>query len=156
MSAKIDRSAQRNIRMPRLSKTPSIRIRPPAELADVLAPTSVPVNSSGGVRTQGKAEEAATASGTVASPIGVWSIRNVFPGSRRNVSKPSRVNEHKGTLAQDCGGRCGVAASQAAETDWYPPYRYFLIEVLPANSVRVSLRFEIPRGEPERPPERNS
>ena len=76
-----------------------------------LAPTSAPVNSSGG-KNAGKAEEAATAMGTVASPIGVWSMpkRACF---RRTVNKPSRVNGAQRPLAQvggedvSCQASCG-------------------------------------------------
>ena len=81
------------MRMPRLSKTPpSVYACLPNSPA--LAPTSAPVSSSGG-KNPGNAEEAATAIGTVASPLGMWSRRNLCPPCRRIMSKPSRLNEHR-------------------------------------------------------------
>src|SRR5438046_3355486 len=77
----------------RLSKTPpSVYACLPNSPA--LAPTSAPVSSSGG-KNPGNAEEAATAIGTVASPLGMWSRRNLCPPCRRIMSKPSRLNEHR-------------------------------------------------------------
>ena len=65
-SARRGRSKQRNMRTPRLSKTPPsvYACRPNSPL---LAPTSAPVNSMGGKK-PGNADDAVTAIGTVAKP----------------------------------------------------------------------------------------
>ena len=71
-----------------------------------------PVSSSGGKK-PGKADEAVTAIGTVASPTWMRSMRTVCPGCRRIISRPLRLKEHRQPslrlVARMCS--CGFSGS---------------------------------------------
>ena len=85
------RSMNRKARMPRLSKTPpSVNVC--VEKAASLAPMSAARTVIGG-KNPGKADDAATASGTVARPAWIRSNWTRSPGSRRCMIRPERVNE---------------------------------------------------------------
>ena len=109
LSVRSGRSRQRNMRTPRLSKTPpsvyACRPNSPA-----LAPTSAPVSSRGG-KNPGKADEAVTAIGTVARPMWIRSMRNVLSGCRCTISRPFRLNEHRQPSLRLVARRCNAGFS---------------------------------------------
>ena len=97
------------MRTPRLSKTPpsvyACRPNSPSP-----APTSAPVSSRGG-KNPGKADEAVTAIGTVARPVRMRSMRNLLPGCRRTIRRPSRLNEQRQPSLRLVERRCNAGVS---------------------------------------------
>ena len=98
LSARSGRSRQRNMRTPRLSKTPPsvYACRPNSP---PLAPTSAPVSSSGG-KNPGNADEAVTAIGTVARPTWMRSMRNGVPRLPAHHQQAVAVERAQASLAQ--------------------------------------------------------